>query len=108
MKYLTGGDDSLQLKQRRIKFNDPINKLDGNNDEMVTKKEMETFLSKNLKPNKDKDNGKIIETILYFLYNNEPDDEIGKKKLHSMLKNGITIQKPYNDNSAFMKNTLSK
>ena len=69
---------------------------------------METFLNKNLKPNKNKGNGKIIKNILHFFYNNEPDDEIGTKKVLSMLKNGITIQKPYDDNSAFMKNTLSK
>jgi hypothetical protein len=75
---------------------------------MVTKNEMETFLNKNLKPNKNKENRKIIKTILHFFYNNKPLNKMGKKKLLSMLKKGITIQKPYDDNSAFMKNTLSK
>ena len=108
IKYLTGGNSSLHLKQKTIKFTDEGNKPDSNNDKVVTKKEMETFLGKNLKPGKNNENGKIIRTILHFFYNNEPDNEIDTNKVLSLLKNGISIQKPYDNNSAFMKNTLSK
>ena len=38
---------------------------------MVTKKEMETFLSKNLKPNKDKDNGKFTQGEFGVLFDDD-------------------------------------
>ena len=108
IEYLSGGNDSLELKQRTFKFTDKANKPDMNNDKMVTKKEMETFLNKNLKPEKNKGSKKVIRTIIKFFYGKKPKNEIDANKANSMLKNGITIKNPYDDNSAFMKNTLSK
>ena len=107
IKYLTGGDSDLRLKQKTIKFFDQINNPDANNDDMVTKQEFQEFLNKNLKPEKHEENGKIIQTILSSLFN-DSTPSLETNKILQILKNGIDFHKPYGNDSIFMTNTKSK
>ena len=107
IKYLTGGDKDLRLKQKTIKFTDQVNNPDANNDDMVTKYELEEFLNKNLKPNKNKGNRKIIQTILNSMFDGSKSS-INTKDLFQKLEKGIDFKKPYGNNTIFIKNTKSK
>ena len=107
IKYLTGGDKDLRLKQKTIRFTDQVNNPDANNDDMVTKYELEEFLNKNLKPNKNKGNRKIIKTILDNMFDGSKSS-IDTKDLFQKLEKGIDFKKPYGNNTIFIKNTKSK
>ena len=107
IKYLTGGDSDLRLKQKTIKFTDQINNPDANNDNMVTTKEFEEFLNKNLKPEKHEDNRQIIQTILSSVFN-DSTPSIDTNSFLQILKNGMDFHKPYGNNTVFMTNTKSK
>ena len=107
IKYLTGGNSNLRLKQKTIKFTDQVNNPDGNNDNMVTKHELEVFLNKNLRPEKNKENGKIIKRILRSMFNSSTPS-LDTDTILQMLRKGIEFEEPYNENSIFMKNTKSK
>ena len=74
---------------------------------MVTKQEFQEFLNKNLKPEKHKENGKIIQTILSSLFN-DSTPSLETNKILQILKNGIDFHKPYGNDSIFMTNTKSK
>ena len=106
IKYLTGGDKDLRLKQKTIKFTDQVNNPDANNDDMVTKYELEEFLNKNLKPNKNKGNRKIIKTILDNMFDGSKSS-IDTKDLFQKLEKGIDFKKPYGNNTIFINNTKS-
>ena len=107
IKYLIGGNSNLRLKQKTIKFTDQVNNPDGNNDNMVTKHELEVFLNKNLRPEKNKENGKIIKRVLRSMFNSSTPS-LDTDTILRMLRKGIEFEKPYDENSIFMKNTKSK
>ena len=107
IKYLTGGNSNLRLKQKTIKFTDQVNNPDGNNDNMVTKHELEVFLNKNLRPEKNKESGKIIKRVLRSMFNSSTPS-LDTDTILQMLRKGIEFEEPYNENSIFMKNTKSK
>ena len=107
---LTGGEKDLHLKQQTINFTDSVNQPDSNNDKIVTKNELQIFLDKNLHHKNQKKNPahkQIISKVIKFVFGGS-DDKIDTSKLISMMKNGIDFGKEYNDNTAFMNNTLGK
>ena len=104
---MTGGNSTLSLKQKTIEFTDQVNNPDRNNDKMVNKHELEEFLNQNLKSKKNKEHGKIIKMILKSMFNSSIPS-LGTDTIFQRLRKGIDFQKPYDDNSIFMKNTKSK
>ena len=110
IKLLTGGEKDLHLKLQTINFTDSVNKPDSNDDKMVTKNELQIFLDKNLnqkKQNKNPAHKQIISRVIKSVFGGS-DDKIDTSKLISMMKNGIDFGEEYNDNTAFMNNTLGK
>ena len=74
---------------------------------MITRQEFEEFLNNNLKPEKNEENGKIIQTILDSMFN-DSNPSLDTNNMLQILKKGVDFHKPYGNDSLFMTNTHSK
>ena len=107
INLLTDGDRELEIKMWNINFPADAMNMDTDGDEMVTRVELNSFLKNIILPEQIKDSKKIITMFVQAIFS-ESYRPIPIRDLTSRLKKGIRGQKPYDENTSFMRNTFGK